>query len=201
MSQVSPLITFCNWFGFLFLMNIYWMLMVILGGGIFGLFPATSALLLMLRRFINKDNKVGIKHFFIEWKKEFLVSNLVGLPIVLVMFSLAWYLLLAFESELQILQLVSLAIVPLLIFMMMFLSATVIQGSVFSSLVSQRWKLALGLLSHNLKLPFTLAVGSALCLMAGLFSPLIFLLFGISPAALLVMIWYVHCFPDLNRSS
>ncbi|MGY5451895.1 DUF624 domain-containing protein [Agarivorans sp. MS3-6] len=201
MSQASPLITFCNWFSLLVVMNVCWMLMVILGAGIFGFIPATSTLLLMFRRYMNQGNKIGVRDFLSEWRKEFVVSNLVGLPIVLIMFSLGWYLSWALGSDIKVLQLVSLAILPLLIFLLMLLSASVIQGSVYRASAKQRWVLALGLLRNQPKLPFTLIIMSALCALVGLFSPIMFLLFGLTPAALLVIAWYIHSFPELNRSN
>ncbi|EAQ63546.1 hypothetical protein MED121_20066 [Marinomonas sp. MED121] len=201
MSQASPLITFCNWFSQLVVMNLCWMLMLVLGAGVFGVIPATSTLLLIFRRFMNKGNKTGLTDFFCEWCKELVVSNVVGLPIILMMFSLGWYLHWALGSDTEILQLLSLAILPLLAFLMMLLSASILQGSIFRASAKQRWRLALSLLRSHPSLPFTLILVSALCVLVGLFSPIVFLLFGITPAALLVLAWYIHKFPDLNKSN
>ncbi|MPW31462.1 DUF624 domain-containing protein [Agarivorans sp. B2Z047] len=200
MSQASPLITFCNWFSQLVVMNLCWMLMVVLGAGVFGVIPATSTLLLMLRRYMNKDNKTGFIDFFGEWRKELVVSNIVGLPVVLIMFSLGWYLNWALGSDIELLQLLSLAILPLLAFLLMLLSASILQGSIYRASAKQRLSLALSLLRSHPGLPFTLLLVSALCVLVGLLSPIVFLLFGLTPAALLVMAWYIHKFPDLKKS-
>ncbi|WP_453991119.1 YesL family protein [Bacillus nitroreducens] len=80
-SFSSSVFTFCEWVARLAYLNILWILFTIGGLVIFGVFPATIAMLATLRQFINKNEPPVFKTFWTYYKKEFLGSNKLGLII------------------------------------------------------------------------------------------------------------------------
>ncbi|MEY8752880.1 YesL family protein [Alkalicoccobacillus gibsonii] len=79
----GPIYTFCVWFYRLAFINLLWILFTILGLGLFGVFPATVALLATLRQLINQNDGSIFKTFWTFYKEEFIKSNGVGLCVVL----------------------------------------------------------------------------------------------------------------------
>lgn len=60
--------------------NLLWLIFTILGLGIFGVTPASVALLAVVRQWLMKDMDIPIfKEFFHTYKKEFIHSNIFGL--------------------------------------------------------------------------------------------------------------------------
>lgn len=73
----------------LLLLNILWFSFTIVGLGIFGVFPATVAMFAVMRDMIMKqDDQNIIKKFFKYFKKDWLLSNLLGYMYSLVLFIL-----------------------------------------------------------------------------------------------------------------
>lgn len=72
----------CVWFSRLAILNILWFVFTILGLGIFGIFPATVALLSTTRQFIRRNDPPIFKTFWYYYKKEFIKSNQLGLIII-----------------------------------------------------------------------------------------------------------------------
>lgn len=71
-----------NWFARLAYINILWILFSLLGLGVFGLFPATIAMLATIRQLLKKNDPKIFKTFWHYYKKEFIVSNKLGAIIV-----------------------------------------------------------------------------------------------------------------------
>ena len=64
-------------------LHLLWVVFTILGLGVFGIFPATAALFLVIYKWIEKDFEIPIfKTFFSEYKKQFIRSNGLGLILV-----------------------------------------------------------------------------------------------------------------------
>ncbi|WP_058306525.1 YesL family protein [Gracilibacillus massiliensis] len=76
--------TFCNWFYRLAFVNVLWILFTILGLGIFGIFPATIAMLATLRKYINQQEVSVFSTFWYYFKNEFIQANKLGAVITLI---------------------------------------------------------------------------------------------------------------------
>ncbi|WP_344909581.1 YesL family protein [Amphibacillus indicireducens] len=73
----------------LLILNILWILITIVGLGVFGLFPATVALFSVTRSMIiNNDYEKVIKKFFTSIKENWLEANLLGYLFSLILFVL-----------------------------------------------------------------------------------------------------------------
>ncbi|KKI90221.1 hypothetical protein WQ54_19745 [Bacillus sp. SA1-12] len=60
--------------------NLLWMLFSLIGLIVFGIFPATAAMLAVIRKLIMGDTDIPVfKTFFAAYKKEFLKSNMIGI--------------------------------------------------------------------------------------------------------------------------
>lgn len=65
--------------------NILWIAFTILGLGVFGIFPATTAMFTVIRKWVMKQPDIPVFNiFWTTYKSEFFKSSLLGLVIVLV---------------------------------------------------------------------------------------------------------------------
>lgn len=87
-SFSNAVYTFCDWVARLAYINLLWILFTLSGFVIFGIFPATIAMLATLRQFIRKNHPPVFLTFWHYYKKEFFNSNKLGLMIVAIGFIL-----------------------------------------------------------------------------------------------------------------
>lgn len=74
-----------EWIMKLAYLNLLWLMFTILGLLIFGLFPATSAMMTVIRKLIMGETDIPVfKTFFTSYKKEFMKSNVIGLIMVVI---------------------------------------------------------------------------------------------------------------------
>ncbi|WP_462409511.1 YesL family protein [Neobacillus sp. Marseille-QA0830] len=74
----------CEWILKLAYLNILWLAFSVAGLGVFGFFPATIAMFVVVRKLLMGNFDVPVfKTFWESYKKEFLKSNLLGLIIVI----------------------------------------------------------------------------------------------------------------------
>ncbi|WP_332628545.1 YesL family protein [Halalkalibacter flavus] len=66
----------CDWLMKLAIVNLLWIAFTVLGLGIFGMFPATVALLTVLTRWIKKEECKVVSSFFLAYKKSFIKANM-----------------------------------------------------------------------------------------------------------------------------
>ncbi len=78
--------SFCNWFYRLAYLNILWIGFTLLGAVIFGFFPASVALLSVLRQLLQKKEPVIFSAFWGYYKQEFKNSNKIGLIVGIIGF-------------------------------------------------------------------------------------------------------------------
>lgn len=90
----------------------------------------------------------------------------------------------------------SLALLPVIVFNFLILIAVLIQTSVFEGSTKQQWRLGLKLMSSAISLPIFMLVTFSVFLMGSLIMPILALMFLISPACLITMVWYLHRFPE-----
>ncbi|WP_413378186.1 YesL family protein [Alkalihalobacillus sp. 1P02AB] len=70
----------CDWIMFLAYINFLWIIFTILGGGIFGITPATSAMFAIIRkRLIRNDDTAIFKSYWIFYREVFIKMNILGL--------------------------------------------------------------------------------------------------------------------------
>ncbi len=156
MQTASPIVLLSTWISRLAWLNLCWMLFSLLGLLVAGVFPATTVVLQMIRRYLDGAARVSLSDFYREWRRELVRSNLSAWPLALVLFSLGWYLGEGLDAGSQLWQLLSLALVPLILLMAMGLLALLLQNSVYTANVTGSWANAAVLLQ---RLPGTLLAG------------------------------------------
>jgi len=196
MNQTSIIVNICTWFSRLVWLNLCWIIFSLLGGLVFGVFPATTALLIMMRRYLNGANRVTLKDFYLAWRSELITTNQTLLPLFLIALSIVWYLNWSLNSDYYTIQLLSLGLLPLLVFNCLFSCAVLIQASVYKLSVKQLWLEGITLLRSVVSLPLIMLISVVVCLISSLIMPILALLFLISPGCLLTMAWYLHQFPE-----
>lgn len=196
MNQTSIIVNICTWFSRLVWLNFCWIIFSLLGGLVFGVFPATTTLLIMMRRYLNGANRVTLKDFYLVWRSELITTNQTLLPLFLIALSIVWYLNWSLNSDYYTIQLLSLGLLPLLVFNCLFSCAVLIQASVYKLSVKQLWLQGLTLLRSVVSLPLIMLISVVVCLISSLIMPILALLFLISPGCLLTMAWYLHQFPE-----
>jgi uncharacterized membrane protein YesL len=83
-SFSNAVYTVCDWIARLAYINLLWILFTLSGFVVFGIFPATIAMLATLRQFIRKNHPPVFQTFLHYYKKEFFNSNKLGLIIVVI---------------------------------------------------------------------------------------------------------------------
>ena len=74
----------CDWIMKLAYINILWISFSLLGLIVFGLFPATAAMFVIVRKILmDKDEIPILKTFWESYKSEFLKSNILGLILII----------------------------------------------------------------------------------------------------------------------
>ena len=75
----EPINKICEWIINLALLNILWILFTLLGLGVFGWAPATTAMLSILRKQANENSQFSIFHqYWKGYKQDFFQANLIG---------------------------------------------------------------------------------------------------------------------------
>ncbi|MGE6628812.1 YesL family protein [Bacillus sp. NPDC077027] len=78
-GSMSRVFRMCEWVMRFAYTNLLWLLFTLLGLGLFGIMPATTALFSVMRKWIRGSEQVGIfKTFWHAYKQEFLRSNMIG---------------------------------------------------------------------------------------------------------------------------
>ncbi|WP_026958731.1 DUF624 domain-containing protein [Aliagarivorans taiwanensis] len=182
--MTSPLLSFVTWFSRLVWLNIVWLLLSILGGGVLGVFPATVAVLKGIEGYQQSGKAQSLPLLFGHWRAAFVDANKVALPLLVLLFSLGWYFNMAAGSDAPLLGLFSLALLPFMLLTLLLLASALL-------LVAMPVKPGLGLVRALL---FTLVTQPALASVLaasmlfgsvmGWISPLYGLLLGWMPGLL-----------------
>ncbi|MBP1969258.1 putative membrane protein YesL [Virgibacillus natechei] len=92
--------TMCEWIVKFAYLNVLWFLFMVLGLGIFGIFPATIAMFTIIRKWIMGDtNRRMFPLFWETYKTEFIKSNKLGVIFAVIGFILYIDLLFVFTVE------------------------------------------------------------------------------------------------------
>lgn len=76
---------FCVWMTRLAYVNLLWIVFTILGLGVFGFMPATTAMFAIVRKWLLDEQEVPIMNtFWQQYKEAFIQTNLLGLVLVLI---------------------------------------------------------------------------------------------------------------------
>lgn len=90
---MGKLYEICNKIMLLMYINLLWVIFTILGLGIFGLMPATTAVFAVAQQQIQgNDTESTLGTFWKNYKKQFLFSNKVGILLLLIGYSLYFFL-------------------------------------------------------------------------------------------------------------
>ena len=86
----NGLYRFCEWITKLACLNLLWLMFTIAGLGVFGLFPSTTAMFTVTKKWLEEGEDVRLfKTFYHTFKEEFWRSN--GLGIIITGISLIFY--------------------------------------------------------------------------------------------------------------
>ncbi|MFC0472599.1 YesL family protein [Halalkalibacter kiskunsagensis] len=66
----------CDWLMKLAIINLLWLLFTLVGLGLFGIFPATVAMLSVLNRWINQEECKVVPYFATVFKRSFVKANI-----------------------------------------------------------------------------------------------------------------------------
>ncbi|BDC55987.1 hypothetical protein TM2_26560 [Bacillus altitudinis] len=82
-GSMSRMLRMCEWVMRLAYTNLLWLLFTLLGLGIFGFMPATTALFSVMRKWIQGHEQVSVfQTFWKVYREEFLRSNVIGVVLV-----------------------------------------------------------------------------------------------------------------------
>lgn len=120
---MNVLYRFCQWVTRLVYLNLLWGAFIILGLGVFGFFPATTAMFAVIRKWImgDTDNPV-MKTFWTFYKKEFMKSNLLGMILCLTgyMLYMDYYFLQGASGLIKLLTYPLILVILLFLFMLLY---------------------------------------------------------------------------------
>lgn len=84
-GSMSRMLRMCEWVMRLAYTNLLWLLFTILGLGIFGFMPATTALFSVMRKWIQGHEQVSVfQTFWKVYREEFVRSNVIGVVLVII---------------------------------------------------------------------------------------------------------------------
>lgn len=84
-GSMSKMLRMCEWIMRLAYTNLLWLLFTMLGLGIFGFMPATTALFSVMRKWIQGHEHVKVfRTFWRVYREEFLRANLVGMILLMI---------------------------------------------------------------------------------------------------------------------
>ncbi|MCA0119942.1 YesL family protein [Bacillus sp. RSS_NA_20] len=82
-GSMSRMLRMCEWVMRLAYTNVLWLLFTLLGLGIFGFMPATTALFSVMRKWIQGHEQVNVfQTFWKVYREEFVRSNVIGVVLV-----------------------------------------------------------------------------------------------------------------------
>lgn len=191
----SPVILFCTWLSRIAWLNICWLVFSLAGLGIFGIMPASSVCLHMIRRYMNGANSISLLDFYREWRHEFLRVNVCTLPLVFIMAVMMFGFVSMNYLGNDGLSMLSIALIPLFIAALTCLVAVVIEISIWSCSLRQLFINAVRLIKQAPLIIagtlFMLTVSLLLCLL----QPICAVFFIFAPVAFVCMLMYAEYQP------
>src|SRR5690625_4423821 len=95
---LATLYQLCYWITHFAYLNLLWVLFILMGGILFGIFPSTVALYTIARKHTLGEHDIPIfKTFYHTFRREFFRSN--GLGWFIVLFGVIWYMDLHFFRQ------------------------------------------------------------------------------------------------------
>ncbi|MCC9089260.1 YesL family protein [Bacillus sp. A015] len=84
-GSMSRMLLMCEWVMRLAYTNLLWLLFTLLGLGVFGFMPATTALFSVMRKWIQGHEQVKVfRTFWKVYREEFVRSNLIGVVLLMI---------------------------------------------------------------------------------------------------------------------
>lgn len=84
-GSMSRMLLMCEWVMRLTYTNLLWLLFTLLGLGVFGFMPATTALFSVMRKWIQGHEQVKVfRTFWKVYREEFVRSNLIGVVLLMI---------------------------------------------------------------------------------------------------------------------
>ncbi len=181
----------CIWIYRLAYLNILWILFTLLGLGILGIYPATAAVFVIVRKWNIYEEPPIFKTFWTSYKKDFVKVNFLGY--ILLLIGLFLFLDLRFfqASDSSILMYLSYIYFPMIV---LYLITTLYVFPVYTNYELK--------IIHVIKNAFLLAIGNLLTTLFMIVSsslvwyivysiPIFMIFFSITPVAYIIM-WFAN---------
>ncbi|EGQ9417487.1 DUF624 domain-containing protein [Vibrio cincinnatiensis] len=183
MNSFSPLIMACHWLTRLAWLNLAWIGFSLLGGGVFGIFPATVMVCVMLRRYLNGASKVTIKDMWEQYRQEFIASNQTGWLLVFPTFSVLWYVQWAVVDSDRVVAVLALSLVPVALLALITTYCALIMMSCYhTATIQARLYQALQLLKEEKMVVLGSLTVMGIGLLLAILMPVVSVFYSLSPA-------------------
>ncbi|QIL86820.1 DUF624 domain-containing protein (plasmid) [Vibrio sp. HDW18] len=185
MNSCSPLIILCHWLTRLAWLNLAWIGFSLLGGVLFGVFPATVMVCVMLRRYLNGAAKVTMKQMWQQYKQEFMPCNQLGWLLLLPTGCGLWYVQWVVIHAERTWAILALSFLPVAcLVLLVSYCVLIMQGCYHANNISQRIDQALLLLKQEKIVLFSSLGVLVICLLLTMLMPILGLFYGLSPSLL-----------------
>jgi len=104
----------CEWITRFAFLNTIWIMLTLLGLGVFGFFPATVSMLVIVRKWLHKEEVDLIKTFWENYKLCFVRSNILGSILIGIWFVFYYDMVYFFKFNILITNILSLLLLLLL---------------------------------------------------------------------------------------
>lgn len=198
MQQDNSLVICCLWLTRLAWINLCWWMMIIAGLFVSGIAPASVVAMQMIRRYLQGKKRVYFSEFVSEWKNEWLRSNLILLPLLILVLGCYWVFSLINHNQISDwLVILMLSALPLAVAITLFMVAVLLELSIWSCSVKQGWINGVLLFQQHPGVVIITALSSSLILALCLLKPICGVFFLFSPVALISMICMMKIRPHL----
>lgn len=180
---------FAVWITRLAYLNILWILFTIVGLIIFGLFPSTTAMFSVTRKWVLGEKDIPIfATFFETYKKEFIKSNIIGIILLLVTYflSIQFQILRAVEGTSYFIASYVILALFLIVFIMALYLFPIFVHFKLKLIDHFKWPLVIGIL-HPILTVFLMAITVILNYLTFIFLPGLLFFFNGSVTAFIIM--------------
>lgn len=198
MQQANPLVIGCLWLTRLAWINVCWWLMTIAGLFVSGIAPASVVATQMMRRYLQGKNRVAFSEFASEWKSEWVRSNLIFLPLIILILSCCWVFSLIDRNQVSDwLVILMLSALPLALAIALLMVAMLLELSIWHCSVRQGWINGVLLFQQHPGVVIITALSFSLIFALCLLKPICGVFFLFSPVALVSMVCMMKIRPHL----
>jgi uncharacterized membrane protein YesL len=188
MKVQNPIVIFCIWTSRLVYLNVSWLILMLIGGGILGVAPATSTIAYAMKCFFQGQDKMTFSMLFKQYKSVFVRSNLTVGSVLLTALSLAWYLNFSIDFLTPKMTVVALSLLPIIFLLLMWSFSISVYVALYQQVnFSQDILGGLKVVLTELRVILLLAMMVLLIFSLASVLPVVVLLLGITPLVMTVV--------------